>query len=283
MTETPDLSVEIAQGERLDADIFALTNRLDAIDHELEVLQDEVDAAQTKAGESGEDTDYAAAERLQERLIAKIDEGTTTSQHLLTLRSPGELERRVLKALATKQSLERLTNHMSEATTETPARPKKPTAADKGAPAIYLNDDGKFRIGMDARLKSDLVNSATGVITAESPGASLQVFDPAEAERIIAAFEWGHFLDRKRQILAGDAEKKAENLKIREEKARVKAEEKAARDAAKAAEKAAKQAEAGTSTPSAGKPAVGSKAEQDRALREAKAAEAAAKAAVAAK
>lgn len=121
---------------------------------------------------------------------------------------------------------------------------KKPTPADQGVPAVYLNEDGKaFRIGMDARLKSDLVNSVVGAITKDSPGNSLQVFTEKDAMKILEARGWTSFLDRKRELIAADVAKKAASAEKREALARERADEKAKKDAAKAQEKEAKAAE----------------------------------------
>jgi hypothetical protein len=284
-TDASNLSKEVHA--QLDREIGALSNRLAQIDEQLlPQLQDAVEQAERKSQESGLDTDYAKAERLQEQLIKLIDEGTNTSRHLQILRSPRELERRTNTALTLKTSIRRSTDMSTTEETTTPAvpavpaKPKKPNAQDKGAPAIYLNDDGKFRIGMDARLKSDLVLSATGQITAEKPGASLQVFEPEEAEQLIEAFDWGYFLDRKKALIAVEADKKAKSAAEREEKARQRAEEKAAKDAAKAAAKAeadlAKQSQVNEAESKKAAAAAPSKTDQARAQREAKAAAAAA-------
>lgn len=272
------LAVRDAVGVRLDREMFGVKERLATVDNLLLGLQEKADEAERIARNSESDEDHAVRDQLQDRLNELLVESTILTMKLKELRSPSELERRVTKALANQTSLRRLLA-MSEATAtaEAPVKTKKPNAADKGAPAIYLNDDGKFRIGMDARFKSDLVNSATGQITTEKPGASLQVFEVAEAERLIAAFDWTQFLTRKQEILAGDQAKKAEAAKVREEKARVRAEEKAAKDAAKAAAKATESANDTTD----GKATTGgktpSKTDQARAQREAAAAAAAAK------
>lgn len=165
----------------------------------------------------------------------------------------------------------------------------KETPAEQGVPAVYLNpENGNFRTGMDARLKSDLVNSALGLITEANPGAALHVFDEDTALEILKKRDWTSFLDRKREIVeAREASKKA-NAEKREAEARERAVEKERKDAEKAAakeaadaEKAAKKAEADAkkaeTKATSGKSSGGSsKTDQLRAQREAKAEAAAA-------
>lgn len=261
---TSSLNIEIAVGERLDREIFLLADKLRLLDeHLIPAAEERVSEADRRAQNSDRDEDHADRDLMQDRLVELLNQSTVASRQLQTLRSPEELQRRNKKAHINHISLRRL--KMSEETTVT--KTKKPTAADKGAPAIYLNDDGKFRIGMDARFKSDLVNCAVGIVTPEKPGHSLQTFTPDEAEKLIAAFDWGHFLSRKKEILDATASKKVAAQAARDEAARVKAAEKAEKDAAKAAEKAAN---VGESTPS--KTGTSSKTDQARALREAAAA-----------
>lgn len=159
----------------------------------------------------------------------------------------------------------------------------KETAKDQGVPDVYLNEAGNFRIGMDARLKSDLVNSALGLITKEEPGASLHIFTEAEATDLLKKRDWMGFLDRKREIETAKAAKRETAAKEREERERIKAQEKAEKEAKKAEEKAAKdaaKAEAGTSSGKGNSGGGGlSKTEQARQQREAKAAAAEAAAA----
>lgn len=164
----------------------------------------------------------------------------------------------------------------TETTTETP-KVKKPTPADQGVPAQYLNDDGsKFLTGMDARLKSDLIASITGEITTAEPGASKHVFDEETARSILEARDWTGFLDRKLAILETKAAKKAEAAKAREVREREQAEAKAKKAADAAEAKAAKAAEGGgTATASGAKSGGTSKTDQARIQREAKAAAAA--------
>jgi hypothetical protein len=143
-------------------------------------------------------------------------------------------------------------------------KPKKETARDQGVPEVYLNKEtGTFRIGMDARLKSDLVCAALGV---ESKDA-LHEFSKSEAEKLIQKRGWESHLERKREILAEKERKATERAAEREKAARERAEAKAAKDAEK---KAAASESKGNSTSGGGK--TPSKADQARAQREEKAA-----------
>lgn len=119
----------------------------------------------------------------------------------------------------------------------------KETAKDQGVPDAYLGENGNFKIGMDARLKSDLVQSATGLITKEAPGNSLHVFTEKEAIALLEKRDWTSFLTRKREIIAQDEARKAETASKREEAARVRAAEKEQKDKERAEAKAAKTAE----------------------------------------
>lgn len=111
---------------------------------------------------------------------------------------------------------------------------KKTPAQEQGVPEVYLNENGRFKVGMDARLKSDLVLSALGLITSAKPGASLHVFTKAQAEKLLQARGWTGFLERKREIIAQQEERKAQREQEREERTRAAAEAKAEKADAKA-------------------------------------------------
>jgi FKBP-type peptidyl-prolyl cis-trans isomerase len=115
----------------------------------------------------------------------------------------------------------------------------KPTAREQGVPEVYLNKDtGTFRIGMDARLKSDLVNAALGI---ESKDA-LHEFSELAAVKLIKARGWESFLNRKRQIIADRERKSQERQAQKEAAARERADAKAQKDAEKKEAAAAKKA-----------------------------------------
>lgn len=81
----------------------------------------------------------------------------------------------------------------------------KATAKDKGAPDVYLNEKGNFKIGMDARFKSDLINTILGTPTDKA----LATFSEAEAKKHIDSFGWNVHLDKSRASREGKAAKKA--------------------------------------------------------------------------
>lgn len=148
-------------------------------------------------------------------------------------------------------------------------KPAKVTPKDQGVPAEYLNDEGTaFKIGMDARLKSDLVNSALGLITKSDPGESKHVFSEKEAVALLEKRGWTHFLDRKRDLEKEKAEKKAKAQAEREAKAKEKAEEKERKAAEKKAAADAKKSDSKSSSKKGGS----SKTDQLREQREAQAA-----------
>lgn len=114
----------------------------------------------------------------------------------------------------------------------------KETAKDQGVPAVYLNEAGNFRIGMDARLKSDLVAAALEI---EQP-ESLHSFTVKEANALLKKRGWQRFLDRKKELLAAKAERQKEAAEAKETRAR----ERAAEKEQKAAEKAEAKAKSDT-------------------------------------
>lgn len=81
---------------------------------------------------------------------------------------------------------------------------KKPTAKDQGVPEVYLGPGGRFRPGMDARYKSDLIASALGI---ESKDA-LMTFDPTDAKKRVTQRGWGKFLAEKRKALAAERKRR---------------------------------------------------------------------------
>lgn len=82
--------------------------------------------------------------------------------------------------------------------TTTTSNTRKPRAEDQGVPAAYLGPKGKFRPGMDARLKADLVAAAIGL---DNPNA-LATFTKTKAKAMLEARGWTKFLTRKQEILA---------------------------------------------------------------------------------
>lgn len=120
--------------------------------------------------------------------------------------------------------------------TETkPVKPKatpKPTAKDLGVPDVYLGAGGNFRPGLDARLKSDLINA---IIDVENKGALVK-WTADEAKKLFAQFpQWKGFLIRKQEIVAAKAAAATERAAEKAESAKVKAEAKKAAAAAKTA------------------------------------------------
>lgn len=208
--------------------------------------------------------------KLSNRITSNVNRSVLLAEKISRLGHPSEREARIAKKEKTHARITKLRRNNSMA---------KETAKDQGVPEVYLSESGNFKIGMDARLKSDLVNSALGLITTEEPGAALHVFTEKEATALLEKRGWMHFLDRKREIETAKAEKKAKAAEEREVREREKAEAKAKKDAEK---QAAKEAAAAAKAESGGKADGGkggsgglSKTEQARQQREAKAAAAA--------
>lgn len=100
----------------------------------------------------------------------------------------------------------------------------KPTAKDQGVPDAYLGPGGRFRPGMDARYKSDLIASALGIETDRSATdrpstaraavgsktGALMTFDPKDAKKRLMQRGWGGFLEQKRKALAAEQKRRSE-------------------------------------------------------------------------
>lgn len=75
----------------------------------------------------------------------------------------------------------------------------------------YLSESGRFKPGLDARYKSDLVKSALGI----SDGENLHTYEPEDAVARLEARSWLPFLEKKKAALAAQAardEAKAERV-----------------------------------------------------------------------
>lgn len=264
-----ELSVHDVVNAEIDSDIDRFTADLARIDQQIAELTAQRDGL-PPTGVDEEPTDEET--HLTSRINTALQRSIQVSQKISQLRHPSEHEARVAKREKTHARITKLRRNNTVA---------KETAKDQGVPEAYLGENGNFKIGMDARLKSDLVNSVLGLITKDEPGASLQVFSEAEATELLKKRGWTSFLDRKREIVEAQAAKKAAAAAEREERERVRAAEKAEKDAKKAAEKEAKAAEAAAQKAESGasegksssKSGGGlSKTEQARQQREAKAA-----------
>jgi hypothetical protein len=244
--------IEIAVQEGIDNEIATLRLRQQESDDRAWQLQEEVDAASAKFDETGHADDQARYNNLHRALMRAINNGTAISEKIKELRHPSTFEKRVQERIDNQRSIKRLKGATQMA---------KETAKDQGVPEVYLNEEtGTFRIGMDARLKSDLVNSALGLITKDDPGDSLMIFDEKEAVELLEKREWTGFLDRKREIVETKAARKAENEAKREEAARERAEAKAAKEAEKEAERQRKAEEKAAADAAKAEKAAASKA-----------------------
>lgn len=159
-------------------------------------------------------------------MFGAIDSIHNIKQRIVRLNSPMELQERM-------QKTERITALRRRTTMA------KETAKDQGVPKEYLNDEGNFRIGMDARLKSDLVNAALDLPAPEA----LATFTKADAVKLLKARNWMSFLDRKKEIIEAKEKRAAEAAKVKEEKARERAAEKEKKAEEKAEAKAKADAE----------------------------------------
>lgn len=227
--------VEITVETEIEEDIQRLLAEQTRVDERTFDLQGKYNEQQKIADESGDAHDQNIADGFHRSLVSAQNRGLDISEKLQQLRHPSEFAARVAKAESQQTRIHKLRTGGN--------RMAKETAKDQGVPEIYLNETGNFKIGMDARLKSDLVNSALGLITTDNPGASLQVFDKETAEALLAKRDWTSFLDRKREIEDAKAEKKKAAAEKKEAEARERAAAKEQKEKEKAQEKEAKAAE----------------------------------------
>jgi hypothetical protein len=89
----------------------------------------------------------------------------------------------------------------------TTAKTTKQTARDKGVPEQYLSESGKFRPGLDARYKSDLITEALDFEAANGGKKS------SPAHKQLGRMGWVKHLDASRQSREDRAERKAAKAK----------------------------------------------------------------------
>lgn len=183
----------------------------------------------------GASLDESAGQRYEQaftREMSVLDAIKKNERRIKELRSPDEFDSRMEQHINAKGGIRKMT--------EQATKPKKQTARDRGVPEVYLNEEtGNFKVGADARYKSDLVTSALE----QEDDSRLMTFDPKDAVKRLQERGWMTFLDRKKEILAEKQAKAEARAKEREEAARVKAEEKAAKEKEKAEAKAKADAE----------------------------------------
>lgn len=218
--------------ERIDSEISAIERQIPEIEARLPEAQVEYDAAWDAWDEDARQhpDDHtppeisARVDAASRQMFGLYDSIHAKRQRIERLEHPIEFESRM-------QTTQRIVALRERSNT----MPKE-TAKDQGVPAAYLSEAGTFRIGMDARLKSDLVNAALGIESAEA----LHQFTPKQATDLLTKRGWNRFLDRKKEIIAAKEERAAEAAKAKEERAR----ERAAEKEAKAKTAAEKKAEA---------------------------------------
>jgi hypothetical protein len=190
----------MAEIEEEVAEIKARTQELKA---QLPDLQRAKDAAWDEyAGpDAPEEEDKEAGRRYEiayKQQFSVTDAIKKNGKAIEKLRSPDEFDRRMELAINQRGGIKRMT--------EENAKPKKATARDRGVPEEYLNaETGNFKVGADARYKSDLVSSALGL----EDSSRLVDFDAKDAESRLQERGWMSFLDRKREIIK-EKEAKAE-------------------------------------------------------------------------
>jgi hypothetical protein len=82
----------------------------------------------------------------------------------------------------------------------------KQTAKDKGVPDRYLSESGKFRVGQDARYKSDLIAEALAFEEANGGKKS------SPAHKQLQRMNWTSHLNASRKVRAAKAAKKAKRI-----------------------------------------------------------------------
>jgi hypothetical protein len=100
--------------------------------------------------------------------------------------------------------------HIKSAPKRQPAKAKaapKPTARDKGVPEQYLSESGKFKPGLDARYKSDLITEALDFEAANGGKKA------SPAHKQLQRMNWTLHLDASRTSRAKKAAAKAAKAK----------------------------------------------------------------------
>jgi hypothetical protein len=185
---------------KLQEEIERCTADLAVCDDALLSLEDRYQRAARKAdGPTATDADRREDDLAHAALVRMQGRGLAFSERLQILRSPDELERRINRWLVKNERIEKLT-----ATVKKNA-PVKVSAKDQGVPEVYLTEKGTFKIGMDARCKSDCVNAILGL---PSPDALFQL-SPQLAQKIVDARGWGFYVERRRAIEDEKAKKAA--------------------------------------------------------------------------
>lgn len=179
--------------QQLHTEISAARAEHDSLDADLIGLQDAYDRAWAdeivylRKGKKPPEAVVKICNKLNEQTVSFLDRQKALREKLARLSSPAEAERRLQDATTTTvDGLPRVPRAPREV---------KPTARERGVPDVYLGDNGNFRPGMDARYKSDLINSALGLTNENAKMA----FDLADAEQRLTERGWTHFLDRKRE------------------------------------------------------------------------------------
>jgi hypothetical protein len=90
-------------------------------------------------------------------------------------------------------------------------KPKKQTARDKGAPGQYLSESGRFRPGLDARYKSDLITEALEFEAANKGRKT------SPAHKQLDRMGWTSHLDKSRAARQAKAAAKAAKTKAAKE------------------------------------------------------------------
>ncbi len=217
---------QLAVRERLDAEVEDLKSKLVEAQARIQPLSDAAqEALDTFFGKDLDDAIDPAAEKAYDRAQHAFERGL---DNVAFLKSKIEL-------LQSEEEFDRRCNVQTRVVTARKARmAKKETAKDQGVPEIYLAESGNFKPGLDARYKSDLINSALG----EKGKGQLAEFDAKDAIKRLQQRNWISFLERKKEIIKEKEAKAAKAKAEKDEKAR----EAAAAKAVKAAQdKAAKE------------------------------------------
>jgi hypothetical protein len=196
---------------KLDAEIAELQSKVERIDADLIQVQADYDKAWAKESKSGFENVSPAvtaeSDRCSRQIMALLEQRKSAAQKLDQLRNPAELERRMQDVDASARQIERIKTMADK-------KAPKQTARDLGTPEVYLSESGNFRPGMDARYKSDLVNSALGI----KDKKALMTFEVKDALERLQVRNWVGFLTRKREIIEAKAAK-AEKAKASKAKA----------------------------------------------------------------
>lgn len=196
-----DTAREAATAERIAAEIATLRGIIETAERNLPTLVEQHNAAwgEYSKGEEIDTVAQKAYDRAGYMLTAAVDTIRMAVVQIINLEDPRyeptNPRRRTMSDDTKKMLREK--------------KAPKVTAQMQGFPTAYLGDGGNFKVGLDARAKSDLVCAALGLPTDKA----LHWFSVDEATALLEARGWLRYLEKKRESLTADASRKAKRTR----------------------------------------------------------------------